>query len=429
MAVTFAWQPHPTGEPEELHASLAAGSLTLSFAGRANLSFDGEGRLIGAWYDGLTYRRALDNRVLLKWIDTARPALRRRRFLEGAERDALVERAYGDVRRVRTALEQGRLTAPRAEPEFMAALAEWLEITAAWSLERLESDAERFRHVYKPVSILPPDQYLAVVLQATEGCSYNQCTFCTFYRDRPFRIKSPQEFSAHVDQVRRFLGAGMAVRKTIFLADANAVVIPQRQLVPLLHIVHNRFSFEQPERLSAQGAARSLLWQPNGIHAFISAPDALRKSPEDFEEMAAYGIRRLYVGLESGHDPLRRFLRKPGAATDVLEALHTIKAGGVSVGLIFMAGIGGEAFRAAHFEDTVALIQRSPLGPGDLVYASPFVPGEDSAYLDDMAAAGYASLDEDAVRQEEERFRTALLPWARMRGVRISHYDVREFIY
>lgn len=429
MAVTFVWQPRPQSADEDLHISLAAASLTLSFAGRANLSFDGEGRLIGAWYKGLTYRRSLDNRVLLKWVNGSKPPLRQRRFLSMEERDALLERAYGDALRVAEALAGGRLRASHVELEFLDALAAWLDATTRWNAERLEADAERFRQVYKPVSILPPDQYLAVALQATEGCSYNHCTFCTFYRDRPFRIKSPDEFGAHVDRVRGFLGAGLAVRKTIFLADANAVVIPQRQLLPLLRIVHERFSFEQPEQLTPAGAPHALSWQPSGIHAFISAPDALRKRPADFAEMAEYAVRRLYVGLESGHDPLRRFLHKPGTAADVLDAVHAIKAGGVSVGLILMAGIGGDAFRAAHFEDTEALIRRLPLGPGDLIYTSPFVAGEDSDYLDDLAAAGYSSLGEADVRQEEERFRMTLLPWAKGRGVRISHYDVREFIY
>ena len=65
MALTWTWRR--TGE--KLHVSLAAGTLTLSFDGHINLSFDGEGRLVGAWYAGRTYRRSLDNRVLLKWLE------------------------------------------------------------------------------------------------------------------------------------------------------------------------------------------------------------------------------------------------------------------------------------------------------------------------------------------------------------------------
>lgn len=429
MAVTFTWQPRPDNRSEALHISLAAGSLTLSFAGRSNLSFDGEGRLIGAWYDGLTYRRSLDNRVLLKWLAEGKPPLRHRRFLSAEERDALLARVHADVRRVHDALHTGQLAAPDATPAFIAGLSAWLDAALRWDAESFERDAAAFCSIYKPISILPPDQYLAVVLQATEGCSYNQCSFCTFYRDRPFRIKRPAQFAEHIAQVRAFLGSGMAMRKSVFLADANAVVIAQRQLRPLLQIVNQHFSFEQPEVVDMPGTDQSIHWMPEGINAFISAPDALRKSPQNFAEMAELHVRRLYVGLETGHDALRRFLRKPGTAEDVLAALHAIKQGGLHVGLIFMAGIGGEDFRAAHFEDTVDLIQAAPLGPGDLIYTSPFVASADSPYLDDMRSAGYSSLDDVTQRQEEERFRAALSSWARRRGVRVSRYDVREFIY
>ena len=39
-----------------------------------------------------------------------------------------------------------------------------------------------------------PTSTSSVVLQPTEGCHYNRCTFCDLYRDRPFRIKTPAEF-------------------------------------------------------------------------------------------------------------------------------------------------------------------------------------------------------------------------------------------
>jgi hypothetical protein len=109
--------------------------------------------------------------------------------------------------------------------------------------------------------------------------------------------------------------------------------------------------------------------------------------------------------------------------------VQTIKAGGVSVGLIFMVGIGGEHFRDAHFADTVTLLQRLHLGADDLIYLSPFVAGPDTPYVADLAAAGFAPMTEDEIWAEEQRFKSALLPWAKARGVRVSHYDVREFVY
>ena len=59
-----------------------------------------------------------------------------------------------------------------------------LDRVLACTPERLEQDRETFNIIYKPVSILPPDQYLALVLQATEGCSV-QSLYVLRFLSRP----------------------------------------------------------------------------------------------------------------------------------------------------------------------------------------------------------------------------------------------------
>lgn len=392
-----------------LHVSTAAGALTLSFNGLENYSFDGEGRPVGIWRKGVTYRRALDNRILSKWIDAERPGRRLRRFLYAQERRVLLEETLARAAEAAALINAGT---QRGEADDAR---RWLAQVTGWSWPRLEGEAARFAAVYKPVPILPPDQYLSLVIQATEGCSYNDCTFCTFYRDRPFRIKSLDALETHIDGVLEFVGRGLSLRRSLFLADANAVIIAQERLLPMLELINARL----PVRRGAH----------DGIYAFISAPDALRKAPADFAALKALNLRRLYVGLESGHDPLRRFLRKQGAAVDVVTAVESVKAGGLSVGLIVMVGVGGERFREAHLRDTVALVERLPLGAGDIVYLSPFVSDGTTPYDADVATAGIIPLDEESIRSEEQRFKAALLPTAKRTGLRISHYDLREFVY
>src|SRR5690606_30427165 len=99
---------------------------------------------------------------------------------------------------------------PQAGPEIRKRLDEEI---LRWTPERLLAEKERFDQVYRPISILPPDQYLSIVLQATEGCTWNRCTFCTFYQDRPFRAKTEDEFARHVEGVRALLGKGVLMRK------------------------------------------------------------------------------------------------------------------------------------------------------------------------------------------------------------------------
>ena len=425
----ITWTDTRSGDP--IHLSLAAGTLTLSLAGHTNLSFDGEGRLVGAWFDGITSRRTLDNRVQMKWVADRRAGVRSRKMLDDDEGSAVIIRAYETAETVHTALHKGQIDTSELSTNLIAEIDGWLTRLGDWPWPRLEAERERFAQVYKPISILPPDQYLALVLQATEGCSYNECSFCTFYRDRPFRIQSLANFATHIDAVRDFFGRGEQVRKTLFLADANAVIIPQARLLPLLDMANDTFPI-LPINLSAheqQVWRADHPWHLNGIYAFVSAPDALRKHADDFAAMRASNVRRLYVGLESGHDPLRRFLRKEGTAADVLTAVRAIKAGGVDVGLICMVGVGGEQFRKAHLRDTVALLQQMPLDAHDLIYLSPFVASDDSPYVQDAVDADITALSAAELRAEEVRFQHALRPWARELGVRISRYDIREFIY
>ena len=426
MAIGAVWLQG--GEP--LYLSTEAGALALSLAGRENLSFDGEGRLVGAWIEKVTYRRALDNRVLAKWSDPARPGRRLRRFLGTAEAAALLAHAVETAARVRAALASGALIVASGV-EQGAPFLEWLERAAAWTPARYAAEAGRFATVYKPIPILPPDQYMALVVQATEGCSYNDCSFCTFYRDRPFRIKRADELRAHVAGVLGLLGRGVTLRRKLFLADANAVVVAQKTLLPMLDALNAALPILPSE---LEGAARAAWeaahpWHLDGMYAFVSAPDALRKSAEEFAALRARSLRRVYVGLETGCDALRRFLRKQGSAADVRAAVETMKVGGLQLGVILMAGIGGATYRAAHFADTVALVQSLPLGTGDLVYVSPFAADAGSPYAADAQAAGLHPLDEMEIEEEEARFRAALLPWAQARGTKVSRYDVREFVY
>ena len=168
----------------------------------------------------------------------------------------------------------------------------------AFGPDQLAADGERFQSLYKPVSILPPDQYLALVLQATEGCSWNRCTFCGLYRDRTFRIHSPESFRAHCAGVRDFYGEGLSLRRGIFLADANALVMPQARLRQIFEIAQEIFAL--PEG-------------PRPVYSFVSAFDVARKSPEEWADLHALGLTRAYIGLETGDDDLLRFLNKPGS--------------------------------------------------------------------------------------------------------------------
>jgi radical SAM superfamily enzyme YgiQ (UPF0313 family) len=288
-------------------------------------------------------------------------------------------------------------------------------VLKGWTAERLVADAEEFARIYRPVSILPPDQYLALVIQATEGCSYNRCTFCDFYRDRAFRVKSADELRQHISDVQAFFGPATGLRKSLFLADANALVAPMPRIRAWLDVIEAAGVHRDPRH--------------RGIFSFIDAFDVGRKSVTEWAELGERGLRRVYIGMESGDEELLRFLRKPGSAADVVDAVTTLKAAGIAVSVIVMVGVGGERFAAGHAEHTLEALRAMPLGTGDIVYFSPFFEQPGAEYSALAQEAGIRSLSPPEVTRQEAIMREALHCGAGENRPQVSRYDIREFVY
>jgi hypothetical protein len=392
-----------------------------------SFTFDPAGRLHGAFIAGKNYRRSLDNRMLCKWAEPAAGRRQRqRRWLADSEARSVIDLAYGLARQAGDASSG----APRGVQQALAQV-------ARWDAAALERDRQRFQQIYTPIGILPPDQYLALVLQATHGCSHNVCTFCTFYRDIPFRIKSPDEFRQHVASVLDFFGSALAMRRSIFLADANALVIPMPRLLALLEVLGEGGSQGAKETRKLQTIGElavpgsSFISQRSAfpLFAFIDAFHVERKTVSDWSELSQKGLTRVYIGMETGHDPLLRWLNKPGDALDVLEAVRTLKAAGVNVSVIIMLGVGGDRYAAGHVEDTIALLNAMPLASGDLIYFSDLVDHLDASYAGLAAEAGILPLDFAGRRQQEAAIRAGFQAQDREHPPQLSRYDIEEFVY
>ncbi|MCK4772982.1 MAG: radical SAM protein [Candidatus Latescibacteria bacterium] len=302
-----------------------------------------------------------------------------------------------------------------------SSLLDALRNLTGWDVETLRRDAARFAEIYTPVGILPPDQYMAQVVQLTHGCSFNTCTFCTFYRDIPFRVKSPSELRQHLVEVDRFLGRGTSLRHSLFLGDANALAVPMDMLEPLFEIVSDHYR----DRLWGTDGADTHL---NGMHAFLDGFSGTRKSAEDFNRLRRLGLKRVTVGLESGHDPLLEWLRKPGTSYDVMGCVEAMKGAGLQVCLVVLVGAGGEAFNRGHILDTRRFLADMPLDSGDIIYFSEYVQEPGAPYGVIMEEDGILPLDGEGVGRQCDEISSALRP-STEGGPRTAVYDIREFTY
>jgi hypothetical protein len=365
-------------------------------------SYDLVGRPYALAREEATWRRALDGRWLEKRpAQGSTPRLRRR--LSAEDGVAVAEAARGEVEAVLAAL---------PGPSSGAAVLRLRRI-AAMDPRALQADAARFAALYGPVGILPPDQYLALVVQLTEGCSWGSCTFCDLYRRTRFRVKSAAELRAHVAAIRGYFRESIALRRSLFVGDANALCVAHERLLPLLEIVVAEFP-ELAER---------------GLTAFVDAFSGRRTSARELGAYARLGLKRVYVGLETGDASLLRWLDKPGTPEDAVELVDALHESGLAVGVIVLVGAGGMRFAAEHARRTSEVLTRLRLNGADILYFSEIVEHPGREYARRMASGGIAALDAAELTEQRRAIAGGFRPATPARPPHQATYDIREFAY
>lgn len=365
-------------------------SLRISTGRDGAYVFDLEGRPVFFEHKLRSYERGLSGVVVHKTWDHSRSGPRRLvRVLSRSERLRLLNEVFGVV---------DEALREESDPVVKTRLA----LIASRGVEWLVRDETVFNKLYLPVSILPPDHYLSVVLQAVEGCVYNKCSFCDFYRDREYRPKPPREFKQHVTDVKRWLGLGILMRRRVFLADANALKAP-------VEYVYSYFK-----------TINEVLPGVTGVYSFLDY-FSTRLSEDELSKLAGMGLKRVYIGLESGSPRVLRLLNKPPDSWAAVKTVLKCKRAGVSTGVIILVGAGGRGPWREHVERTVDTICRMDLGSNDLVYLSRLVlkPGlQYSLKITDH-------LTQEELNEQELEFRDKL----RGLGLRAVAYNILESVY
>jgi hypothetical protein len=385
-------------------------SLTISLENKEKTSvysFDKSGRMWTALVNGISYRRGLNGTIVAKW--NSNNTLLERKWLSKSESDILLLSAHQTIRSL---LDSFGSPSFYTDASIPLELKHEIENAAVQNLDFYQRDVLRYHQIYKPVGILPPDQYMSVVLQLTEGCSFNTCTFCTFYKDRPFRIKSLENFDSHISQIKEYLSESLNLRRTIFLGDANALVTPMQKLVPLLEIVHRHLEVEKL----------------GGLFAFLDGFSGEKKSGSDYRILRDLGMEKIYIGLESGNDELLKFLNKPGKPADALTTVHEIKKAGISVAIIVLLGAGGRQFHDRHVQDTVQVLNQMELDANDILYFSELIESEGTEYALKAVQTQLEPLNSDERIQQGELISKSLI-FSERGTPHISRYDIRDFVY
>jgi radical SAM superfamily enzyme YgiQ (UPF0313 family) len=185
---------------------------------------------------------------------------------------------------------------------------------------------------YEGTLYRPPSEADSLILQATLGCSYNECAFCGMYRQKRFRVRPLAELEAEIAWARDTLGD--SVRK-VFLADGDALVAKASFLGALLGRLREAF--------------------PNLRRVSCYASLAVR-STDEMRELRERGLTLYYLGIESGDDAVLAALTKGVDAAEMVRVANKAGDAGVALSTMILLGAGGRARSAEHALESARVV-------------------------------------------------------------------------
>ncbi len=240
---------------------------------------------------------------------------------------------------------------------------------------------EQQERTFRIGPIRPPSEANSLLLQVTNGCTWNKCKFCQLYRHTKFKAYSADSIKADIDNIayqadiiRRYqtpLGAWdidglnqelgqipseeerqcfymvanwlVGGGENVFLQDGNTTALSSGRLSDVL--IYLKQAFPGIKRITSYGRAENLS----------------RVSAEEYAELKEAGLDRIHSGFETGSDAVLQKINKGVTQQQEITAGKNIKAGGIELSVYFMPGVGGKELTKENAEGTFHVINE--IGP------------------------------------------------------------------
>ncbi len=283
----------------------------------------------------------------------------------------------------------------------------------------MKSDAEKYffeTGVYRPPSEGGSNSLL---VRLTRNCPWNRCTFCGMYKTEKFQVRTVEEIKKDIDAMAsarddmaalsgnsgeidhhgaialieknpwlnnhpgfamlyHFLISGA---KTVFLQDANSLIMKSEDLVAVL--THLRKRFPTIERVTSYARSKTLAQKPH----------------DELSAICQAGLDRVHVGLESGDDTVLEKIKK-GATADIhIKGGKKALAAGFQLSEYWMPGLGGRALWREHARNTARVL--SAIDP-HYMRSRPLRPWPGTPLADEVAAG---SLEMPSLKEQLEEIR------------------------
>jgi radical SAM superfamily enzyme YgiQ (UPF0313 family) len=227
-------------------------------------------------------------------------------------------------------------------------------------MEKRKSQKKDSYRGFEQGPIRPPSEADSLLLRLTRNCPWNLCTFCRVYKRQGFSLRSVENIIQDIDLIHTYVGGIRQIvnlggkldqeaintlyssfetkdrvafnaamnwyasgMESIFLQDANSVIMKPDDLVFLLEYI--RHCFPENQRITSYARSQTLA----------------RIKDHDLERMARAGLNRIHVGMETGSDKVLKRIRKGTTKEIHIRAGLKVKAAGMELSEYVMPGIGG----------------------------------------------------------------------------------------
>lgn len=228
--------------------------------------------------------------------------------------------------------------------------------------------------------IRPPSEAYSLLIRVTRNCPWNRCTFCPVYKGARFSLRPVEHVKQDIDAVHRSVemiremadesgrirrteirGAAQNTEKpdsqafnaalnwfaggmrSIFIQDANSLIIKPDDLVEILTHLKKRFPWV--ERITSYARSHTIT----------------RIKDDHLKAMMDAGLNRIHIGLESGSDQVLKMTRKGVTKETHIKAGLKVKKAGMELSEYIMPGLGGKKYAEVHALETAdALNQIDP---------------------------------------------------------------------
>lgn len=236
----------------------------------------------------------------------------------------------------------------------------------------------------------PPYERWTPIIEATSGCAWGRCAFCSLYENERFSIAPPLErFCRDVDELK----ATVPNARRLWLTGGDPF----------------QMGFRHLEQRAL--AVRDRLIKIQTVAMFASVRDIMRYSDDELRRLASLRIGGLTIGMESAHDPTLVLADKGYTGNDVREQCLRLERAGMEYSLAYMTGLAGAGRCAAATRESLEIL--NDLRPRFIGISSlTLFPGTRLAHMADggqFAPAGEIErIEELALLIEGIRFKTFL---------------------